>query len=522
MTDKKNKIILIIMDGWGHSENPEGNGVMAAKTPNVDRLWKEYTHCYLKTDGESVGLPEGQMGTSEVNHMTIGAGRVIFQDLVRINKAIKEGTLAQNEAILQAMEHVKKHDSVLHIKGLLSDGGVHSHQEHFYGLLSLAHQMGIHKVLVHVFTDGRDTAPNNGKKYIAELEDFMKKLGIGRIASISGRYYAMDRDNNWDRIDLAFNALIKGEGRRYSSAIEAIEDAYKLGETDEFVIPSVIEHRGFADETEAEQIEALEQATPGEVGTVGSNDAVIFVNFRADRGVQISRKFAESGLDNLHYTTMTHYRDDLDVHVAFPPQSVENDLGSILSRAGLKQLRISETEKYNHVTFFFNCKQDHPYEGEDRIMLDSNSDIKTHDEKPEMRAYDITKEILGDVKEEIHDVIIVNFPNPDMVGHTANMPAVIKAVETVDECVGQITEEALKHDYTVLITADHGNAEELIDFETGGPKTSHTLNPVPFIIANNNNYKIKKERSTLIDIAPTILEILNLPKPEEMTGESLI
>jgi 2,3-bisphosphoglycerate-independent phosphoglycerate mutase len=527
--NSRNKIIFIVMDGWGYSENPEGNAVMAAKTLNIDKLWEKYPHCYLKTDGESVGLPEGQMGTSEVNHMTIGAGRVIFQDLVRINKAIKDDELAQNEAILQAIEHVKKHDSVLHIKGLLSDGGVHSHQEHFYGLLSLAHRMGITKVLVHVFTDGRDTAPNNGKKYIAELEDFMQKLGIGRIASISGRYYAMDRDNNWDRIDLAYNALIKGEGRRYSSALEAIEDAYKQGETDEFIIPSVIvpetrnsQETASIEKSEEEIIEAMEQATPGEVGTVGSNDAVIFVNFRADRGIQISKRFTESGLENLNYTTMTHYRDDMDVHVAFPPQSVENDLGSVLSRAGLKQLRISETEKYNHVTFFFNCKQDHPYEGEDRIMLDSNSDVRTHDEKPEMRAFDITKQIVGDINGEIHDVIIVNFPNPDMVGHTANMPAVIKAVETVDECVGTICEEALKKDYTVLITADHGNAEELIDFETGGPKTSHTLNPVPFIIVSNKDYKMKRDKSTLVDIAPTILQMLELPKPEEMTGESLV
>jgi 2,3-bisphosphoglycerate-independent phosphoglycerate mutase len=515
----KNKVILIIMDGWGHSENPVGNAVMAANTPNFDGLWKVRPHLYLKTDGESVGLPEGQMGTSEVNHMTIGAGRVIFQDLVRINKAIENNELAQNEAIAKAMEHVKKHDSILHIKGLLSDGGVHSHQSHFYGLLSLAKQMGVKKVLVHVYTDGRDTPAHNGKKYIAELEDFMEKLGLGRIASISGRYYAMDRDNNWDRIDLAYNAMVHGNAPRYKSAKEAIDAAYARGESDEFVVPMLIEYEP---ETKGEILEEIEQTTRGEVGTVGTNDAIIFVNYRADRGVQISRKFTESGIDNLHYTTMTHFRDDLNVNVAFAPQSVDHNLGKVLSEAGLKQLRITETEKYNHVTFFFNCKRDEPYEGEDRIMFDSNSDIKTHDEKPEMRAYDITRTILNDIKDEAHDFIFVNYPNPDMVGHTANMPAVIKAVETIDDCIGKICEEALQHDYDVIITADHGNAEELIDYVTGEPKTSHTLNLVPCIFVSNKDLKLKKEQSTLIDLAPTVLDLFGLPKPEEMDGESLI
>lgn len=516
----KKKVVLVIMDGWGISDNPNGNGILAAKTPHFNRLWNDYPHLLLKADGESVGLPEGQMGTSEVNHMTIGAGRVIFQDLVRINKAIQENKLAESEAIRTAMDHVKRNNSVLHIKGLLSDGGVHSHQSHFYGLLSLAKEMGVRKVLLHIYTDGRDTLPRSAKKYIAELEDFMQKLGLGRIASISGRYYAMDRDNNWDRIDLAYKAMVQGEAPKYKSAQDVIDAAYRNGVTDEFVLPSLI----VPDESTSpeEMAEDFEQTTRGESGTIGSNDAIIFANYRSDRGVQISKKFAESEIENLHYTTMTHYRDDLNVNVAFPPQNIENNLGDIVSSAGLKQLRISETEKYNHVTFFFNSKRDNANEGEDRILLDSNSDVKTHDEKPEMRAYDITRQIVNDINDEAHDLIIVNYPNPDMVGHTANMPAVIKAVETVDECIGKITEVAKEHGYTVLITADHGNAEELIDFETGEPKTSHTLNPVPFIIVNEDKSPVKKELGFLTDIAPTILYLLGLPAPMEMTGESLI
>lgn len=506
------------MDGWGHSTNPVGNAILAAKTPNFEKLWKQYPHAYLKCDGESVGLPEGQMGTSEVNHMTIGSGRVVFQDLVKINKSIQNETLAENEAILKAIEHVKQHDSILHLTGLLSDGGVHSHQEHFYALLSLAKRLGVHKVLVHAYLDGRDTAPKSAKKYIADLEDFMQKLGIGRIASISGRYYAMDRDENWDRIDLAYNAMVKGEGLSFRSAMEALEAAYERNETDEHVIPSII-----INESKAEQQEEAEQQTRGEAGTVGSNDAVILVNFRADRGIQMSRRFTESKENtNLHYTTMTHYRDDLNVNVVFPPEVVENNFSDIISRAGLKQLRITETEKYNHVTFFFNSKRDHANEGEDRFMFDSNSDVKTHDEKPEMRAYDITNHILMEIKSGNYDFILVNYPNPDMVGHTANMPAVIKAVETIDECVGRVCEEAIKHGYDVIVTADHGNAEELIDDKTGEPKTSHTLNPVPYILVTNKSIRFNRDSGNLTDIAPTLLDLFDLPQPEEMTGDSFI
>ena len=524
MTSQNKKTILIIMDGWGLSDNPKGNALLAANTPNFDKLWKERPHLRLKADGESVGLPEGQMGTSEVNHMTIGAGRVIFQDLVKINKAIENDELAKSNALRTAMEHVQKHDSILHIKGLLSEGGVHAHQTHFYGILNLAKQFNLKKVLVHVYTDGKDTLPKSAKKYIAELEDYMQKLGVGRIASISGRYYAMDRDNNWERIDLAYNAIVKGEGERYSSALEAIDAAYSRGETDEFIIPSLILPKTETPEySPAELQESLEQTTNEEVGTIGTNDAVIFVNYRADRGLQITKKFTESGIENLHYTTMTHYRDDLNVNVAFPPETVENNLSDVLSAAGKRQLRVTETEKFNHVTFFFNSKRDQPNENEDRILLDSNSDVKTHDEKPEMRAFDTTKEVIQDIKDENgHDFILLNLANPDMVGHTANMPAVIRAVEVVDECVGKICEAALENNYTVFITADHGNAEELIDEETGEPKTSHTLNPVPFIIVSKDEIKVTKEMGSLTDIAPTILKVLDLPKPEEMTGESLI
>jgi 2,3-bisphosphoglycerate-independent phosphoglycerate mutase len=504
MSEQKNKVILVIMDGWGHSTNLVGNAIAAAKTPNFDAYWNEYPHALLEASGESVGLPEGQMGTSEVNHMTIGAGRVIFQDLVKINKAIENDELAQNHAIMQTLEHVKAHNSTLHLKGLVSPNGVHSHQNHFYGLLSLAKRVGVQKVLVHVFTDGRDTLPKSAKTYIKELEDFMEKLGLGRIASISGRYYAMDRDNNWDRIDLAYDAMTKGSGARFTSALDAIEEAYNRDETDEFIQPAIIEKEA------------------GEWGAVSTNDAIIFVNYRSDRAVQLTKKFLQSDIENLRYTTMTQYHEEFQCEIAFPPEKVENTLGEVISAAGLKQLRITETEKFNHVTYFFNSKKSEALEGEDRIMLDTHSDIKTHDMKPEMRAYDITQQIVMDMEADMHDVIISNLCNPDMVGHTANMPAVITAVETVDNCIKQIVDMGLKKGFTVILTADHGNAEELIDEASGGPKTSHTLNPVPCIVISKEKVALSKETGVLSDIAPTILDILNLPKPQEMTGTTLL
>lgn len=499
------KAILVILDGWGHSENKEHNAIFHANTPNFDRLKRNYPHTLLHCSGESVGLPDGQMGTSEVNHMTIGAGRVIFQDLVKINKAIESDELARNDAILKAMEHVKNHESTLHLKGLLSPNGVHSHQDHFYALLSLAKRIGVTKVAVHAFTDGRDTPPKSSINYMRELEDFMQKLGLGKVVSVSGRFYSMDRDNNWERTDLAYHAITKREGKKYKSSIHAIEEAYNREETDEFIEPSIIE-------TDDER-----------VGYVSSDDAVIFVNYRADRARQLTNKFLSSKITNLHYTTMTNYSDEFECNVAFPTNHISNTLGEIISNAGIKQLRITETEKYNHVTYFLNCKREEAFEGEDRIMLDTQSDVKTHDERPEMRAQDIANEVIQASRSSTHEVIICNICNPDMVGHTANKKATIKAIEVVDECIGKIVDAGVKHNYNVIITADHGNAEELVD-STGTPKTSHSLNSVPFILINKqNNYSItRSDRTSLIDIAPTVLNLLSLDKPQEMTGKSLI
>ncbi|MBU1178708.1 2,3-bisphosphoglycerate-independent phosphoglycerate mutase [Patescibacteria group bacterium] len=501
---KQEKIVLLILDGWGYREEKDHNAIAQAHTPNYDRLWRDYPHAVLEAAGTSVGLPEGQMGTSEVNHMVIGAGRVVFQDLVKIDQAIKKDNMASNEAIMKALEHVKKQQSCLHLQGLVSSGGVHSHQEHFYALLSLAKRVGVPRVAVHVFTDGRDTPPKSALKYVRELQDFMDKLGLGRIASVTGRYWAMDRDSNLERTEAAFAAITKGEGRKYPSVLQAIEDAYDRQETDEFIKPSVIEME------------------PGEEGCVSSNDAVIFVNFRSDRAIQLSQKFLESDIANLDYVTMSQYRKEFNCRVAFPPEKVENTLGEVISRAGLRQLRVTETEKFNHLTYFLNCKKMKALEGEDRMMLDSYSDIATHDERPQMRTPDIAREIVQDIKAGTHEVIFANLCNGDMIGHTAKIKAVKKGVETIDQALGQITQAGLTKDYHIIITADHGNAEEVLDQQSGQPMTSHTINPVPFIVVSNKYHNLKKTAGELQDIAPTSLKILGQPQPIEMTGESLV
>lgn len=498
------RVILIILDGWGLRDSDVGNAIRQAKTPNFEKLWHTYPHAVLQASGEAVGLPEGQMGTSEVNHMTIGAGRVIFQDLVRINKSIEDKSFFRNKAIITAFNHVKKHGSTLHIKGLISPGGVHSHQEHVYALLKAAKLYGIKKVYIHVFTDGRDTLPKSAIKYVQDLQEFIDDLGIGKIASISGRYYAMDRDHNWERTDKTFEVLIKGKGKKYENVRQAIEDAYKKGITDEFIEPSLIE------------------VGPGEEGTISSNDAVVFVNFRNDRPRQLVERFLKKGPRNLEYVTMTQYNPDYQVKVAFPPIEVKNSLGEVISKAGLKQLRITETEKFAHLTFFMNCKREEAFEGEDRVMLDSYSDVKTHDQRPEMRTPDITREIIQDIQVQGHEIIFTNLCNGDMVGHTGNLKATIVGVETVDKAIGEIVRKGLRYGFNLIVTADHGNAEEMIDEETGEIKTAHTTNPVPFILVSKKWKKINRDQGSLQDIAPTILKLLGLKKPKEMTGKSFI
>lgn len=499
----KQRIILVILDGWGLKDREYGNAIKQAKTPNFSKFWLKYPHAVLQASGEAVGLPDGQIGTSEVGHMTIGAGRVIFQDLVRINKSISDGSFFQNKAIVSALEHVKKHNSTLHIKGLFSPGGVHSHQDHVMAMIKAAKLYGISKVFIHVFTDGRDTLPKSAFSYISELEKFINKQGVGKIASISGRYYAMDRDQNWDRTDRAFNLLVKGKGRKYKTTRSAIEDSYQKGANDEFIEPCRIE------------------VGKGEEGIISSNDALVFINFRNDRARQLVERFLNHGPKNLHYVTMTRYHPDYQVEVAYPPQMLINCLGEVISKKSLRQLRITETEKFAHLTFFLNCKKESAFEGEDRIMFDSYSDIKTHDERPQMRTPDIIKQIVRNMEEKTYPAIFTNLCNCDMLGHTGNLKATVEAVETVDKAIGILADEAKKNDYQVVITADHGNAEEMIDENTKSKLTSHTLNPVPFILIGKYQ-KLNRDRGSLIDIAPTILKLFKINQPYEMTGTSFI
>jgi 2,3-bisphosphoglycerate-independent phosphoglycerate mutase len=503
------KLLLIILDGFGVGEDYAGNAITRAKTPNLDKLLASAPNMLLQCSGESVGLPPGQMGTSEVNHLTIGSGRVLFQELVKINKSINDETFYHNEAFIQTFEHVKQHGGVLHVQGLVSDGGVHSHQEHLLALIRAAKSYGLEKVYVHVFSDGRDTLPKSAKKYVAWLQVELEKIGLGKIASISGRYFAMDRDHNWDRVDKAFNMIMgevpASEQKVYRDPVEAIEAAYEGGVTDEFIEPVYIE------------------VEPGELGTIATGDGVIFANFRSDRARQMTERLLGVRQEKeLDLATMTAYSQDYDVRVAFPTEDMSHILTDVLAENGVSQLRITETEKFNHLTYFFNAKRDSAAEKEDRMMLDSYSDIKTHDERPEMRARDITKQILMDMAFSNHQVIITNLCNADMVGHTGNFEAIVKAVEVLDECLGQILEIAAQNDYEILITADHGNAEETKDKTTSETLTAHTTNPVPFILVSPRFEKLAKTEGTLADIAPTMLKMLDIEVPAEMTGTSLV
>lgn len=498
----QNKIALIILDGWGLNKEYPGNAITLANTPTFDRLWQEYPSAVLKADGESVGLPEGQMGTSEVNHFTIGAGKIVFQNLVRINKAINNESFFSNEALLKACQHAKKHNSALHLIGMISDGGVHSHQEHTYALLRMAKDQGVKKVYIHLITDGRDSLDHNSIKYAAELQDKIDEIGVGKIKSVIGRHFAMDRDKNWDRTNSAFNLFTKAEGALYNSVLEAITESYDRDLFDQYI--------------EASWIDGKEE------GTVNKNDAIIFSNFRDDRMRQIVRRFIESSPKNVHLTCMVKYHPAYNIPVAFENVSVDTTLGKIISENNLTQLRVTETEKFAHLTFFLNCKVEEPYEGEDRIMLDSYSDIKTHDERPEMRAADIAEEIVQDMKTQKHDVIFANICNADMVGHTGNIEAAMKGCQAVDQALDRIVTTALENDYDLLITADHGNADEMLDEETGDIITCHSLHPVPLILVSEKYKQLQRENGLLVDLAPTILTMLDLPIPDDMTGESFV
>ncbi len=505
--------VLMILDGFGLNERAEGNAVYQAKTPNIDRLMKEYPFVKGNASGRFVGLPDGQMGNSEVGHLNMGAGRIVYQELTRITKEIEGGDFFKNEALLASFENARKNDSSVHIWGLVSDGGVHSHNTHMYALLEMAKREGVSKVFVHCFMDGRDTSPTSGKGYIAELEEKMKEIGVGKVATIIGRYYAMDRDNRWERTKEAYDALTKGEGVRKAKAVTAVEESYAAGDTDEFIKPIVLTDEAGAPLT-----------------TVKEGDSVIFFNFRPDRARQITRTFCMDDFDGFErgpriktdYTCFTEYDVTIpNKKIAFTKVEINNTLGEYVSSLGLTQARIAETEKYAHVTFFFNGGIEEPYKGEDRYLVNSPK-VATYDLKPEMSAYEVCEKLCTAIISKKYDLIVINFANPDMVGHTGVLPAAISACEAVDECVGKAVEALISVDGTMFLCADHGNSEQLIDYETGEPMTAHTTNPVPFILINYDKAYTLREGGCLADIAPTLLEIMQLKQPAEMTGKSLL
>ena len=496
------------MDGFGKNESTYGNAIAAARKPNLDKIVSENPMTFIGASGLDVGLPDGQMGNSEVGHTNIGAGRVVYQELTRITKSIQDGDFFTNEALVGAMENCKKNSSALHLMGLMSDGGVHSHNTHLYGIMELAKRSGVDKVYIHCFMDGRDVPPTSGKDYLAELYKKCDEIGVGEIATVMGRYYAMDRDNRWERVVKAYKAMTEGEGVKFDCACKMMEESYANDVTDEFIVPAV-----------------SEKAVP-----VKDNDSIVFFNFRPDRAREITRAFVDpafSGfereqLKGLYYVCMTQYDATMpNVHVAFKPETLENTFGEYISDKGLKQLRIAETEKYAHVTFFFNGGVEEPNKGEDRILVKSPK-VATYDLKPEMSAYEVCDKLTGAIRSQKYDVIIINFANPDMVGHTGVESAAIQAVEAVDECVGKAVEALKEVDGQMFICADHGNAEQLVDYETGEPYTAHTTNPVPFILVNADPSYTLREGGCLADIAPTLIELMGMEQPKEMTGKSLL
>ncbi|MGI0485560.1 2,3-bisphosphoglycerate-independent phosphoglycerate mutase [Pantanalinema rosaneae CENA516] len=506
-------VVLIILDGWGYREDTDGNAVAAAKTPVMSSLWQAYPHTLIRTSGKDVGLPEGQMGNSEVGHLNIGAGRVVPQELVRISDAVEDGTLLSNSALVKICQTVKRNNGKLHLVGLCSEGGVHSHVTHLLGLLDMAKEQMLTDVCIHVVTDGRDTPPTSGKHSIQQIVDYSEQLGIGRIVTLSGRYYSMDRDRRWDRVRRAYNIMTQdgsGDGR---SVLEVLQASYDAGVTDEFVVPTRI--------------------APG---AVEPGDGVIFFNFRPDRARQLTQAFVDpkfQGFDremipSLAFATFTQYDPSLTVEVAFEPQNLSNILGEVIANHGLRQFRTAETEKYAHVTYFFNGGIEEPFPGEDRELIPSPQ-VATYDRAPAMSAVAVTDTVIAAIERRIYSLIVINYANPDMVGHTGNMDAAIQALETVDACLGRLLESISRAGGTALITADHGNAELMWD-EQGNPWTAHTTNPVPLILIEGEGVKIPghgtdvtlRSDGRLSDIAPTILDILKVPQPPEMTGRSMI
>ena len=503
----KKPVALIIMDGFGNNPSDYGNAIKAANTPNLDKLFANYPNTLIGASGMDVGLPDGQMGNSEVGHTNIGAGRIVYQELTRITKSIRDGEFFNNEAFKNAVENCKKNNSALHFFGLMSNGGVHSHNTHLYGLLELAKKAGLTEVYVHCFMDGRDVPPTSGADFITELEAEMNKIGVGKIATVMGRYYAMDRDNRWERVEKAYSAMVYGEGIFSNKAEEAVKASYEAGVTDEFIAPTVI----------------------NKDGVIKENDSVVFFNFRPDRAREITRTFVDddfkgfnrrNGRFNLYYVCMTQYDVTMpNVDVAFRPDGLTNTFGEYIAKNGLSQLRIAETEKYAHVTFFFNGGVEAPFENEDRALINSPK-VATYDLQPEMSAYLVADEVVERINSDKYDVIILNYANCDMVGHTGVFEAAVKAVEAVDECVGKTVDAVLAKGGAALITADHGNADKMYE-EDGSPFTAHTTNLVPLIVVGAGDVKLR-EGGVLADLAPTMLKILELQQPKEMTGKSIV
>ncbi|HCR73282.1 MAG TPA: 2,3-bisphosphoglycerate-independent phosphoglycerate mutase [Ruminococcus sp.] len=501
----KKPVALIIMDGYGYNPSDYGNAITAANKPYLDKYLKECPNTRIGASGMDVGLPDGQMGNSEVGHTNIGAGRIVYQELTRITKSIKDGDFFENEALIGAIENCKKNNSALHLMGLLSSGGVHSHNTHLYGLLELAKKSGLEKVYVHCFMDGRDVPPSSGKEFVEELCDKMKEIGVGEIATINGRYYAMDRDNNWDRVKKTYDAMVNGIGEFYDCPVEAMQKSYDNGVTDEFVIPCVCSKNG----------------------KVSANDSIIFFNFRPDRAREITRTFVDDNFKGfereklpLYFVCFTQYDATMpNVEIAFKPQSLKNTFGEYIAEKGLTQLRIAETEKYAHVTFFFNGGVEKQYPNEERILVNSPKEVATYDLKPSMSAYEVAVKAVNAMNSDKFDVMILNFANCDMVGHTGVFDAAKSAVEAVDTCVGAVVEAVTNKGGVAFITADHGNADKMYE-DDGSAFTAHTTNPVPFIVVGKD-CKLR-EGGVLADIAPTMLKVLGLEQPAEMTGKSII
>jgi 2,3-bisphosphoglycerate-independent phosphoglycerate mutase len=512
---KAKPVLLVVLDGWGLRAEREANAIALAGTPNMDALARDYPSAALRTSGLAVGLPEGQMGNSEVGHTNLGAGRIVYQDLVRLNRAVEDGSFFQNPVLQEAMKRAKAGSGTVHFMGLFSDGGVHSHVDHLHALLELARREGVPRAFVHAFLDGRDTPPRSGLDYLKAFEKRLAETGYGKVASIMGRYYAMDRDKRWDRVALAYAALVKGEGYRSAAPVQAVEEAYGRGENDEFVKPTVVV-----------------DGTGEPRGRVRDGDAIVFFNFRADRARELTRAFTQEGFADFdpkprprlsYYACMTEYDQTFGLPVAYGPDQPTRIFPEIVAEAGIAQLRCAETEKYAHVTFFFNGGRETQYPGEDRVLVPSPRDVKTYDQKPEMSAREVTDRLVQAIDSRKYGFILVNFANPDMVGHTGILAAAIQAVKVVDECIGRLWKAARAAHMAMLVTSDHGNCEMMVDPVTGQPHTAHTLGPVPFILADPDMKGAKlRAEGVLADVAPTALQVMGLPQPPEMKGLGLV